>query len=570
MVELGQSLVQGPGDVWFGDKRPVGTYDPLAPRNELSVPGYAADLAGLGLGISGPGAMVRGGAVDASTLGTIPFWHGTGVDAPFSEFENRFLGSGEGAYAPNMKFEMGYGFHLSGRPTESADYRGTIAGHFKTRGGLVSGEIIPDQGDLLGWREKLGDHSPEFLERVTNGKYGYLLDPNHPEFIGSPWDSDPVGDILGSNLYKATAKKIRDEAGLDRYKADSIGTPAHSEKQRLTSEYFDSIGVPGIRSRDISGSNFAPTTLYHIGVRESGDYLPDLFHDLVTNDEQEFYRNHVAPYGNNLEGTVESLASHMEDREAELRQDYINGGTGQDFAGYGANEYENTARWVREQHARGNLQLGIGPTPTNYIMFDGRHINITHWDGRPVSKAMPRPGGDPTLYKDEDGNMFQLGHGPEAPPGLSASEKNAWENYFNHEVPGPNFASGMLKSAEPVPPAKLSEAPPPSYELEEKANNLWNHFTGGAKVPDNDTLMEWYRHTQLLAKHFGVSNPGDMTLSEWVMSNPKTDTLSNMALKHYVTDPEFKNKYESIYKSHVQPGIDKAYNPFKKLLDEPY
>lgn len=573
-------LITVPGRILEGKLHPQMQPGP----NALSVPEYALGLAGLGLGVSGPGMLLRSGATDAATMRSIPFWQGTPVDEPFLRYENRFLGSGEGKTIPSLMFEQAYGHHLSGMPEHAAEYRSTLssAGTFRSRGALISGEIIPDQEDLLGWRDPFSSYTSELQGRILNGEYGYLMDPDHPK--NKLYGHDP-GAVQGYKIYENVAREIEKEY-------EDKGEPlSRAERQRYTSEYFDSIGVPGTRSRsfDLSNPGKPPAELYHIGRTEVDQYgfpkdaPPSLFYDKVTKDPAEFYRTHIEPHGMDLDKVVDSFADHLDTEGRNIRQNYLNNtGDEHDWLGHHFDEYHDTADWVRRQHKLGNLQLAEGTTPSNYIIFDGRHINVTHWDGVPVEKAMPQT--DHTIYKDGGGNLFQLGHGPEAPQGLSPSEQQAWEHYFNYGSPPP---------AKPAP-AKLGGGSVIAAGSDEaKAMDMWDKHMGGSPLPKKGDLIKWYDamnkpmstwDTGKTASGVDVVSSEDkhLTLDQWMMKQnpskfpnfkpppppeqkwsgvtyPADHPQTKLEMEEYNLNPEaYKNKYPNLYKAYIEPNLPKG------------
>jgi hypothetical protein len=106
-------LIKGPGQVLEGSLVPSMEPGP----NQLSIPEYA-----LSLGAAGMGARGLGFAAPEGALPTFPAFHGTGSSQVFRNFDDEYIGSGEGAQT------YGWGHYVAGARKTGETYRQKLAG----------------------------------------------------------------------------------------------------------------------------------------------------------------------------------------------------------------------------------------------------------------------------------------------------------------------------------------------------------------------------------------------------------------------------------------------------------
>jgi hypothetical protein len=77
---------------------------------------------------------------------------------------------------------------------------------------------------------------------------------------------------------------------------------------------------------------------------------------------------------------------------------------------YNSDRYQEGIDWLKDN--KDNFRIFQGATPNNYVIFHGRHLNITHWDGNNLRTLVPvdhDPFGGFSFAPGEEGRPLYLG-----------------------------------------------------------------------------------------------------------------------------------------------------------------
>lgn len=382
------NLISAPGKVYTGELTPSMEPGP----NLLSVPEYALNLAGTGLGVgglteaAGLRTLEQGGAVTPQ----FGAFHGTPA-APFPRFADEFMGTGEGAqayswghyvaqapgtgksYVPQARMDLS----LDGKPWEwkgdSDSYDQDLAYNqlLSTHGDIdeaanrsyARAEELnqrindPDEYVTEGMKDVRDDHyaAADFLtdnrDRIgvhhrPEGNFANVwVKPDHDEFLDwdLPFSKQPPG--VQEKLLQmpgSSALKVYNPSGKDIYNALASGhrqTAAGqglkgfemmTEASRLASKELDANGIPGTRFADQNSRGIQVSPLYGPGNKV---------------ESWQVFRDN--PYSRSGENDV--LGEHPTREAAEAHADSLR--------------------------------------TYNYVLYDPNNIEITHWNGQPVSKV---------------------------------------------------------------------------------------------------------------------------------------------------------------------------------------
>jgi len=368
-----KNVVMGPGEVYSGELQPSMTPGP----NQLSVPEYALGLTGLGLGVGTVPEMVAGTAGGPAVLRHFPAWHGTGVSKPFEQFEDRYLGTGEGAQIPSLVGEHAWGHYISGIPSEARGYQQSVGRYREGGGAFLSLNVKPEQHELLDWNKPFSQQSDYVQERLLKSNIGNVL-------------ADPHASIRGRNgegLYRGVMNKIYGD-----YERDAAVTGADPyistlDLKKMASQHLDSIGIPGMKY-DAGGYGAMPGGEHFMYTGDSSVYWPDAVSNYMYDDPEEFHSKFIAPAKGDVGKAVDSLVSDLEDKRDTVQ--HLND-TGEDPSSYDLNRdpnhYDYAAQWLKNN--RDDFKIFGGATPNNYVIFNGRHLDITHWDGNNMRSLFP-------------------------------------------------------------------------------------------------------------------------------------------------------------------------------------
>jgi hypothetical protein len=197
----------------------------------------AGSMAALVGGMAAPGILSP--AEEGLAL-SIPAYHGTPhtfepVEGnPFGAFQDKAIGSGEGAQA------YGYGHYVAGDQSIAQYYQNTLSG--QGQGNLYKVEIKPDESELLDWDKPLDEQSPgilEKLQKLPDYVQDRLTDLNDRRGDNSPLEA-PDSSTGGQLVKQLEHHYVTD--GPDE-----------------VSELLAGVGIPGTKYLDAGSRSSNPT-----------------------------------------------------------------------------------------------------------------------------------------------------------------------------------------------------------------------------------------------------------------------------------------------------------------------
>ena len=551
MAKGAYGLMKVPGQVYSGELTPT-TLSPAEASLEpggghlLSIPDYAKQLGMAGLGI-GP---IVGGA-PAGALETFPAWHGTGMSAPFERFENEYLGSGEGTQIPSLIGEHAWGHYISGIPHEAKGYQQSVGRYREGGGSFLSINVKPDQHELLDWDKPFSQQSEQVQDRLLNSNIGSVLkDPDSTLRRGT-----------GADLYRAVMNKsygdyerVARAAGTDPY-IDTLSL------KKMASQHLDSVGIPGMKYQAGGyGVKEGQDTLMYTGEDHAG--FPETLSNYLYDNPDYFHGEFVAPAKGDAGNAVDRIISDMDDKLNQAKVEKEEGEFQSD--GYRPDDYQYAINWLDKNRDQFNIFSGV--TPNNYVIFDGRHIEITHWNGDPL-----HPGSTATATH----TLAPVEHDPFAEPPEGTLEST--------QPPAPIPSPAM-----PVEPEVPWGSPPPPAQAPVtygtlKANypnltntaelyggsgklawdSLWSHAAGNPAMQAemgkifNDTTGHYDAWAQMMNKNpedlpiHLQPPPGNVPVEPSLLASPKPDFLVGGAGGAWEPEPMYP--YQDIQKQIDQP-----------------
>lgn len=421
------NLIKAPGQVYSGELQPTMTPGP----NQLSVPEYAMGLAGMGLGVGVGGAAVGAELAPEGAITHFPAFHGTPA-APYSQFEDRFMGTGEGAqsyswghyvagnqgtaqsYVPPSRAELtfdGKPWDYSGDPDDYhrdmaqehlMDANGDI-GHAVMNlhqdadllqehiddphtlttgaqrdkvddlrstaqylldnqdkigvshmppGNLANVWVTPDHEEFMDWDLPFSKQEPGVQQKLTDMFNKKMQDPNTGFMKNYLTGRDPPGRVIYDDLVGEHYDKLWQQPG---FSLNVNRTAAMNASKEL-----DANGIPGMRFADQQSRAMTPDRLQYNG--------SEPIHPVV---------QQLMPHY----GDIDRLQSYLSYNASPL-------------AGH---QFQDAIDFVNRN--RSNFSTIRNPNMTyNYVVYDPKNINITHWNGVPVEPV--------------EGNPFAASEGP--------------------------------------------------------------------------------------------------------------------------------------------------------------
>jgi len=374
-------LVKAPGEILSGERTPY-----AGAANSLDPAAYAGRLAGYGLGIRALGGPLQTGVVEH-----FPAWHGSGVETPFDSFRNEFIGSGEGTNIPSLIAEHAWGHYISGMPQEAAGYKQAVGGYKGNQGAFLHVHVIPEQEDLLDWDKNFSGQSDSVQEKLKNSIVGQAFE--------DPYSS--ARDRSGADIYRSIIHRLEDNYNR------SGEFPRMLDLKKEASKHLDAIGIPGMKFQAGGWSGSGDQALLYKGDNTA---VPQLFDYLRYDDPNMFYKDFVEPAKGNANVSIDRIIDHLESQRDNIIRLKIEGENPYHH-GYPFNHdpasYDHAVDWL--DNNRRDFQIFSGVTPYNYVIFDGRHLNITHWDGKNMYQLFPVDH-DPLV--GENMNAWRLGQEP--------------------------------------------------------------------------------------------------------------------------------------------------------------
>ena len=359
--DVWENLIKPPGQILSGERTPYAGY-----VNSLDPAAYAGRLAEAGLGIRALGGPLQTGVVEH-----FPAWHGTGIDVPFEGFRNEFIGTGEGTNIPGLIAEHAWGHYISGMPQEAAGYKQAVGGYKGNQGAFLDIHVIPEQDELLDWDKNFSGQSDSVQEKLRNSMVGKAFE--------DPYSS--ARDRSGAAIYDSIVRRLEDSY------SKIYEFPSRIDLKKEASKHLDDIGIPGMKFRAEGWDSGGDQALLY-----KGDNIntPGVFDYLRYDDPNMFYKSFVEPAKGNANVAIDKIMDHLEserDNIIRLKSEGENPYHHGYLFNYDPANYDHAIDWLDKN--RHDFQIFSGVTPYNYVMFDGRHLNITHWDGKNMYKLFP-------------------------------------------------------------------------------------------------------------------------------------------------------------------------------------